>query len=196
MPIKSLYALTIVLYVASGLLVAVAARSWRNLARAKRLASTRAFRKTARLTAISLAMLAGTSLCAALVGVLSSGCAASSPCNAGTTSNASVTVHLDEARPAIEAALIAQSDRLTRDCIIGYESACGAAGQIASALESRGYCRPDASGRWQKTGECAQINGKPDLTLGLPRAGSVDVSPQSTVAKGWRFAKRAKRAEK
>ena len=196
MLITSLYVLTIVLYLASGLLVAAAAWSWRDLARTKRVVSTRPFRKTARLTAISLAMLAGTLLCDAMVGVPSSRCAAPSPCHAPTTPNSSVTVHLDEAKPAIEAALIAQSEQLTRDCIIGYESACSAAGRIASALESRGYCQADASGRWQKTQECAQINGKPDLTLGLPRAGTVDVSPQATAARGWRLVRRQKRADK
>jgi hypothetical protein len=192
----SLYALTLLLYLASGLLAAAAAWHWRNLARTHRIVGSRPFRKTARLTAIGLAMFAGTLLLDALGSVPSSGCAAPGPCDASLTAKSSVTVHLDEARPAIEAAMIAQSDQLTRNCIIGYQDACSAAGQIASALESRGYCRPDASGRWQKAPECAQINGKPDLTLGLPRAGSVDVSPESTVARGGRFARREKRAEK
>lgn len=188
MPIKSLFALTIILYVASGLLVANAARSWRNLARINRV-STRAFRKTARLTAISLAMLAGSLLCT-LVGVLSNGSGALSPGRASKTANASVTVHLEEAKLPIEVALIRESDRFNRDCTIGQASACNSAGQIAIALESRGFCQPDASGRWVKTPVCAQINGKPDLTLGLPRAGSMDLSPPSMAGRDWRAARR------
>jgi hypothetical protein len=191
MPIKSLYVLTTVLYVASGLLLGAAAWSWRNLARRNRLTGNLAFRKPARLTAISLAMLAGTVLCDALVGALSSPCAALSPCDAQTTPNASVTVHLEEAKPSIDAALIDESNQLTGDCNNGRESACGPAGRIASALESRGYCRPDASGRWEKTPVCAQIIGKPDLKLGLPIAGSANATPQSTAARGWRRRMRA-----
>jgi hypothetical protein len=116
MPIKSLYVLTTVLYVASGLLLGAAAWSWRNLARRNRITSSLAFRKPARLTAISLAMLAGTLLCDALVGALSSPCAALSPCDAQATPNASVTVHLEEAKPPIDAALIDESNQLTGDC--------------------------------------------------------------------------------
>jgi len=166
-------ALTFMLYVASGLLIAAAAWSWRNLARNNRIVSTRAFRKTARLTAISLATLAATLLCDALAGVLPSGGAGTAPARAATRASSSVTVHLGEATPIVESTLIRQSEQLTRDCVIGQADACDAAGQIASALESRGYCRPDASGHWTKTRECAQIIGKPDMTLGLPRAGSV-----------------------
>jgi hypothetical protein len=194
MPIKSLYALTIVLYVASGLLVAAAAWSWYKLGRPNRVVGTRAFSKTARLTAISLAMLAATLLYAALVGVLSSRCAAPNPCQASTTPNASVTVHLEQAKPPpTEAALIDQSNQLTRDCINGDATACASAGRIASALESRGYCQPDASGRWEKTRICAQIIGHPDLTLGLPRAGSVSSGPVSIGARAWRRKMRAAR---
>jgi len=186
MPMMSLYVLTVVLYVASGLLLGAAAWSWRNLARRDRVIDTRAFRKPARLTAISLAMLAGTLLCDALVGVLSSPCGALSPCDAHTTTNSSVTVHLEEATPPLDAALIDESDQLIRACNNGQGSACGAAGRIASALESRGYCRPDASGRWEKTPECAQIIGKPDLKLGLPIAGRINSTPQSMGGRGWR----------
>jgi hypothetical protein len=138
-------------------------------------------------------MLAGTILLAALAGLISTRCAVLSPCHAPTSPSASVTIHLDEPRPPIEAALIAESDQLTRACNEGQASACAAAGRIASALESRGYCRPDASGRWQKVRECAQINGKPDLTLGLPRAGSVNTGLQPMADRSWRINQRRKR---
>jgi hypothetical protein len=175
-----LYALTIGLYAASGLLVGAAAWSWRKLARGNRIVSSRAFRKTARLTANSLAMLAGSLLWAALVGGVPSGGAtpspgpvpAASPGGARTTPSASVTVHLEDPTPAVEATLMKESDQLTRDCNIGLAGACHSAGQIASALESRGYCQPDASKRWVKGRVCDQIDGNPDLLLGLPRAGS------------------------
>jgi hypothetical protein len=184
-----LYALTVVVYVASGLLVAVAAWHWRKLARSNRAISARAFRQTARLTAISLAVLGGSLLCDVLVGVLPSDWSALSPDDPRATPNASVTVHLEEATPAIEAALIAESYRLTGDCGNGLASACSPAGRIASALESRGYCRPNASGRWEKSKACAQIIGKPDLKLGLPIAGSVDTGPQPS-ARSWQRRKR------
>lgn len=187
MPI--LYALTVVLYIASGLLVAAAAWHWRKFARSNRAVSARTFRKTARLTAIALAMLGGTLLCDLLVGVLPSGWAAISPDDTGATPNASVTVHLDEAKPVIEAALIAESYRLTGDCGSGLASACAPAGRIASVLESRGFCRPNASRHWEKSPACAQIIGKPDLALGLPIAGSVDTGPQPS-PRSWQRRKR------
>jgi hypothetical protein len=187
MPI--LHTLTVVLYVASGLIVAAAAWHWRKLTRIHRVVSARAFRQTARLTAIGLAMFGGSLLCDVLVGVLPSRCATLGSCDAGTAPNASVTVHLDEATPAIDAALITESDRLTRDCNNRLASACGPSGRIAVELESRGYCRPDASGRWEKSRDCARIIGKPDLALGLPIAGSVDTSPQPS-PRNWQRRKR------
>jgi len=96
-------------------------------------------------------------------------CAILSACHVAPAAKAPMNgaAKAGSAKPPIEAAMIDRSSQLTRECNSGRRTACDAAGQVASALESRGYCQPDGDGTWKKEPVCAQINNGPaDLMLG------------------------------
>ena len=97
-------------------------------------------------------------------------CGAVGACHSGAGPDASAnrSAPVDAAKPAADTALIDRNRQLTAACNGGNHAACNAAGQTASALESRGYCQPDGDQRWTKEPVCAQINnnGPPDLMLG------------------------------